>query len=117
MVKKGIERERKRREEEQRRGGEQKQKEVEQVPNDYHPLSSIYDPTHKEDNLPISDPKMKQALVPDYYPPNYVPKQGEDVSIAINQISAASASSIMHVMANHQFTIDGAYYVYMHLHL
>ena len=32
-------------------------------------------------------------------------------------MSVTSTSSIMHVMANHYVTVDGTYFVYMHLHL
>ena len=53
-------RERKKREEQQKKEEEerQKQKDAEQVPSDYHPPSPIYDPTHKEDALPICDSKI-----------------------------------------------------------
>ena len=52
---KEIEREEKR-EEQQRTGEEERQqKDAEQVSNDHYHPSPIYDPTHKEDALPICD--------------------------------------------------------------
>ena len=38
------------------------------------------------------------------------------MSITIIQIATTSTSSVMHAMANHYVTIDGAVCVYMHLH-
>ena len=39
------------------------------------------------------------------------------VSISYNGDITTSASSILHVVANHRLTVDGTYYVYMHLYL
>ena len=48
------------------------------MPNEYHPPSPIYDPTHKEDAIPICDSKEKKmALDTNYYPPNYIPSNDE----------------------------------------
>ena len=80
------------REREVRRKKEQQQKEKEeknkkeQVPKDYFPPIPIYDPTNKEDTLPHCDPEMKQALDPNYYPLNYVPKQEEDASTLVHNL-------------------------------
>ena len=63
----------------------------EQVPKDYIPPSPIYDSTHKEDDLPICDLKIKQALDPEHYPPNYVSKQGEDAPTLADSLVAMPA--------------------------
>ena len=47
------------------------------MPNDYCPVSLVYDPTFKQDCLPCCSPKDKLALDPDYYPQNYVPHEEE----------------------------------------
>ena len=61
--------------------------------NCYHPVSPIYVPTHKEDAIPICDSKMKQALDPNYHPLNYVPKQGDDAPILVNNLIATPAKT------------------------
>ena len=63
------------------------------MPNDYHPLSPTNDPTHKEDTLPICDSKMKQALDPNYFLPNCLPKQGEDAPTLVNNLIATPAKT------------------------
>ena len=59
---------------EQQQKVEVKRNKKEQVPEDYFPLSPIYDSKNKEDTIPHYDPKMKEALDPNYYPLSYVPK-------------------------------------------
>ena len=77
---------------EERSVGEKKQKDGEQVPNDYHSLSPIYDPPQKEDALPICSSKMKLALDPNYYQQNYMPKQ-EDAPTIVNNLVAPPAKT------------------------
>ena len=67
--------------EKEEREKEQQQKEAvgknkNEEPEDYFPPSPIYDPNHNKYALPHCDSKMKQALDPNYYPLNYVPKYG-----------------------------------------
>ena len=82
------ERERKKRKDKQKKEEEEKQKQ-----NDVEHVSSINDPTHREDALPTCDPKTKQALDPNYYPLNYMPKQGVDASILLNNLVALPAKT------------------------
>ena len=58
----------------------------EEVPVNYSPPSSIYDPTYKEDTLSHCDPKGKQILHPHYYPQNYKSDQREDAPIIADNL-------------------------------
>ena len=55
------EREEKRKEEKSnsRKKRKRQKQDIEQVPNDYHPLSATYDSTDTEDALPICESEMK----------------------------------------------------------
>ena len=57
-----------------------------QIPEEYFPLSPIYDPINKEDALPLCDPEIKQALDPNYYALNYVPKQEDGPTLVENLV-------------------------------
>ena len=61
------------------------------VPNDYCPTSPVKDPTYKQDPLLHCDPKQKQALDPNYYPPNYVLEE-EDAPLLVDNLVALPAS-------------------------
>ena len=77
-----------RKKKEQQNEEDKKKNKEEQVPVDCFPPGPIYDLTNKEDALPHCDPKMKQALDPNYYPPNYVARQEEDAPTLVDNIIA-----------------------------
>ena len=56
----------------------QEQKDEEQLQKDSHPSEPMYNPIEKKEAMPNLTPKMKLALDPNYYLPNYVPDQEED---------------------------------------
>ena len=70
------------REEEKKKQLQKEEKNKEgKVPNDYYPASPDYDPNYKQDLLPHCGPKEKQALDPNYYPPNCVPEEEDAHSL------------------------------------
>ena len=77
---------------------EQWKKEVEKTnkedsaQKDYYPPSPIYDSNFKEDTMPAPIVK-KQDLDPNYYPPNYVPRYGEDVLTLVKNLVAPSTKT------------------------
>ena len=72
---------------------EQEWREEEKNNKDYHPPSPVYDPIFKQDPLPHCSPKEKQALDPNYYPPNYVPEE-EDAPILVDNLVALPVNPI-----------------------
>ena len=79
-------RKREERKKEQLQKEEEEKNEEKQVPKDYFPPSPVYDPTNKVDALPHCDPKMKQALDPNHYPPNYTPMQKENTPTIVGNL-------------------------------
>ena len=61
------------------------------MPNDYYPVSQVYDLTYKQDPLPSCGPKEKQVLDPNYYPLNYVPEE-EDAPLLVHSLIAPPTS-------------------------
>ena len=62
----------------ERKQKEEEEKRQKQKKEDYCPSEPEYDPTQEAEAMPKFTPKMKLALDPNYYPPNYVPGQEED---------------------------------------
>ena len=70
-----------------RKEQEQEKKEQENISNDYHPTSPVYDHTFKQDPLPYYTPKKKLALDPDYYHQDYDPNEDrEDTPLLVNNL-------------------------------
>ena len=56
---------------------------------DYDTPSSVYDTDQKEETLPSLTPQEKIVLDPNYYSPNYTPKQEDTPTLVHNQVPLA----------------------------
>ena len=73
--------------EEDKKEQQRKEEEKNNVSNNYYPASPVSGHTYKQDPLLHYGTKEKQALGPNYYPPNYVPEEKDAPFLVDNLVT------------------------------